>query len=163
MNLRYSLTYTPQVLRGAVFAYFRKIVGPWFPFVLAALAFYVTYLVYYGDRSWFVGAMAAFVLLVFAIVGSLFISHLRRASARASELTSESVTMLLSEQGLSFQSTLGTAELPWNGIASLVRARNFLLVEFKGGGYSSIPLGSVDAEGVEYLHNMVISSGGKVV
>ena len=163
MSLHYSLVYTPQILRGAVFAYFRKIVGLWFPILLVMLACFVAYQLNDGDRSWLVGALAALVLLVTAIVGALLISHLRHANARARELASEGVSLLLSEYGLQFQSTLGSAELPWNRIASIVRVRDFLLVEFKGGGYSSIPLASVDAQGVEYLHRMVLNIGGKVV
>lgn len=163
MSLHYSLVYTPQILRGAVFAYFRKIVGLWFPILLVMLACFVAYQFNNGDRSWLVGALAAFVLLVTAIVGALFTSHLRHANARARELASEGVSLLLSEQSLQFQSALGSVELPWSRIASIIRAQDFLLIEFKGGGYSSIPLASVDARGVEYLHNMVLNNGGKVV
>jgi len=163
MNRQYSLAYSPRLLRKGVWLYFGQVVGVWFPMVLAALAAFVAWHVVNGERSWFVGAIGAFVALVVLLIVTLVVVHLRNANANARTLDGSPVILTVAEEGLGFSSKLGTATVPWHRIESIRQYQELYLVRFRGGNYSSLPAEHLDAEAVHEIKARVAAAVQGVV
>jgi uncharacterized membrane protein len=162
MQHQYQLHYTPKILRAAAVTFFKQLIGPTFPLLLIALASYVLWQFTIGNRSWLVGATAGAILVVVSIMLSLFIGHLKHASKTAAELDKSPTTLTISEVDICFKSSLGTAEIPWSNVKALHHEKEFLLLQFKRGSYTSIPTSSLDDTGVSFIKSTVMNNGGKV-
>jgi hypothetical protein len=162
MQRQYSITYTEALLKTAVYRYFQVILGLWFPLLLVAVGAIVIYLAWMGERSWKVGAIGALVFVITVIIGTLFVDCLRRAKASAVELAQAKVELGIGNEGLSFQSPLGTAQIPWRKIKGFHDFGRIILLQFRQGGYSSIPVASLDPEGIEAIKTNIRQAGGRI-
>lgn len=162
MPLEYAINYTPKLLRAATTAYFRIQIGPWFPVVLAFIAGSVGYRAYMGDRSWLVGAGGAFVVLIVVILGGLVVTYLQRANRIAQELEGESVALRVDADKIEFESVLGHAKIPWAKVLQVHSRSDFVLLQFRGGGFLSIPADALDSKGIDAIKASVIEAGGRV-
>lgn len=158
----YTLNYSPQLLRSAAIAFVWRFVDVWFLVLLASLGLFAAYRVSVGDHSWRVGAAGVAFLVVTIILIVLFAGNIRLARATARELSEGPVKFTISEQGLGFQSILGDAHMPWANISAAYEEKQFILIFFKRGGYTSVPLADLDSEAFAYIKKQVISGGGKV-
>ena len=109
----YTLKYSPQLLRSAAIAFVRRFVDVWFLILLAGLGLFAAYRVSVGDHSWRVGAAGVAFLVITTIMAALLVANIRHARATARELSGGPVKLIISEQGLGFQSVLGNADMPW--------------------------------------------------
>lgn len=162
MQHQYQLHYTPKILRAAAVTFFKQLIGPAFPLLLIALASYAIWQLSIGNKSWLIGATAGAILVVVSIMLSLFIGHLKHASKTAAELAKSPTTLTVTETEICFKSALGTAEIPWSNVAALYHNKDFLLLKFKRGSYTSIPTSFLDDEGVSFIKSTVMKNGGKV-
>jgi hypothetical protein len=162
MQRQYLITYTEGLLKTAVCRYFQLILGLWFPLLLVVVGAVVIYLTWMGDRSWRVGAVGALVFVITVIIGAFFVDCLRRAKASAVELAQAKVELGIGDEGLSFQSPLGSAKIPWSKIKGFHDFGEIILLQFRQGGYSSIPVASLDPEGIEAIKTCIRQAGGRV-
>jgi len=162
MQHHHQLHYTPEILRAAAVTFFKQLIGPTFPLLLIALASYSFWQFTTGNRSWLIGATAGAIFVVVCIMLSLFIGHLKHASKTAAELAKSPTTLTITESDICFKSALGTAEIPWSNVSALHHKKDFLLLTFKRGSYTSIPTSSLDDSSVSFIKNTVMQHGGKV-
>lgn len=155
MNREYHLIYTESILTKATYEYFKKVIGIIFPVVYLLLAAFTVYRLAAGDRSWVVGVSGAAIVFIGVLLFSLFIAQIKSAKSNFLSMQGGTCTLVLSETGLRFATPLGIAEIPWVRIKEVKVFTDFVLILFEKSGYTSIPLASIDIEGLEYLKHAV--------
>ena len=160
MEREHTLTYTSAQLRHGVLLSFAKLFGIWFPVLLVALAIWVVNRIAHGDRSWLIGAIGAVVAFAVALLSSALVVHLRRAGASARELAGADVRVVLSDEWLQFRLPRGESKIAWTEVSNVVVDDRIVLLQFRRGGYTSIPVGSLDKESIAFIRECVRSAGG---
>lgn len=155
MHREYNLSYTESILIKATYEYFKKVIGIGFPLVYLFLSAFTIYRVANGDRSWIAGVTGTVAVSVGLIITSLFITQIKNAKANFRSMQGGTCTLVLSEVGLRIASPLGIAEIPWVRIKEVKVFTDFVLILFENSGYTSIPMASIDNEGLEYLKHAV--------
>ncbi|MET1080722.1 MAG: YcxB family protein [Pseudomonas sp.] len=162
MQYHYSLHYNAKVLRAAAFSYLGLVVGPVFPLVLLGLLGYLGWQFHAGDRSWLMGAFSGALLVCVLMLAALVKANLDGVAKAAAEMAKSSASLGLSTTGIRLESALGVAELPWSAVSELHQRRDFLLLRLRRGSYTSLPLQSLDAQGIAYIKNSLRQAGVKV-
>ena len=149
-------------MREAVLAFWRRTVGVGFVVALTLLAGSLGLLLWHGDRSWFVGAIGAFLLFGLAFAALIYVVHLRGALARFRGMGSPIATMELTDEAFTVASGLGRSSLPWSAVAEVWRYRSFWLLLFSKSQFITLPLASLPADAQAFIVARVTAAGGKV-
>ncbi len=158
-----TLEYTEPLLREAVFAFWRRTVGVGFFIALALLLGSLAFLVWRGDRSWFVGALGAFFILGLGFAFVVYFVHLRNALAKFRGMGAPIATLSLDDASFSMSSGLGSTSLQWSAVTEVWRFRSFWLLLFSKAQFVTVPLATVSAEAQAFILSRVSAAGGKVV
>jgi hypothetical protein len=156
------LVFTREVVRAAVRAYLWRTVGTRFWVVCGALLVYLCVRLASGDRSWYVGALGAIVVIALAFPAFGYRVQLRHGMARLEAMGTPEATLELGDERLRIASGAGAAEFPWSEVKQVWRRDQLWLVELKAGGYFTLPLSGVDGEALRFLVERVSAAGGKV-
>ena len=158
-----TLTYTEPLLREAVFAFWRRTVGVGFFIALALLVCSLAFLLWHGDRSWFVGALGAFLVFGCGFTVLVYFVHLRNALAKFRGMGAPIAAVSLGEASFTMSSGLGSTTLRWSAVTEVWRYPSFWLLLFSKAQFVTVPLASVPAEAQEFILSHVLAAGGKVV
>src|SRR4051794_19230482 len=101
------LHYTEQLIRRAVFDYWRRTVGLKFAFALAFVAAAIAALLVSGDRTWFVGAIATIWIVGVIFVVALYVIHRRASMAKLYAMGSPEARFEADDQSFRIQTALG--------------------------------------------------------
>ena len=156
-----TLEYTEPLLRSAAFAFWRRTVGTRFLVALALLACFLAFLLWRGDRSWFVGAYAAFLFLGLTFVLLVYVVHMRNALSKLRRMGAPVAQLSLEEASFTISSGLGSTTLPWSAVSEVWRYPSFWLLLFSKAQFVTIPLASVPEEAQAFLLGRVSAAGGK--
>ena len=116
-----------------------------------------------GERSVFVGALGAFVVLVAFYYGAAFVGAHRRAVAAFDRLSDKTSEFVFTEHGLSMRYDLGYRELPWRAVAEVWRTRRAWIVIFTArSGYLVLPIADIDDQTRMFIAEQVARHGGRV-
>jgi hypothetical protein len=157
-----TLDYTEALFRAAVFAFWRRTVGVGFLITWALLSCVLAFQVWLGDRSWFIGALGAILLLGFLLAFLIYVVPLRKGLARLRAMGVPTATFSLQDDSFTISSELGTTTLPWSAIAEVRRYPSFWLLLFSKTRFATIPLASVPAEAQAFILSRVAAAGGKI-
>lgn len=158
-----TLEYTESLLREAVFAFWRRTVGAGYFVALGLLLCSLVFLVWSGDRSWFVGALGTFFVLGVGFALVVYFVHLRNAMAKFRGMGAPVATLSLDDASFSMSSGLGSASLHWSAVTELWRFPSFWLLLFSKAQYVTVPLATVSSEAQAFIVSRVSAAGGKVV
>ena len=158
-----TLEYTEPLLREAVFAFWRRTVGVGFFVALALLLGALAFLVWQGDRSWFVGALGAFLVFGLGFAFVVYFVHLRNTLAKFRAMGAPIATLALEDTSFTMSSGLGSTSLQWSAVTELWRYSSFWLLLFSKAQFVTVPLASVPAAAQDFILSRVSAAGGRVV
>ena len=95
MKHQTRLVYTEALLRRAVFAFWLRTVGIGFLVALALLACSLAFLLWRGDRSWFVGALGAFLVFGLGFAALLLFSKARFVTLPLADIPSDAQELIM--------------------------------------------------------------------
>lgn len=158
-----KLTYTEALVREAAFVFWRRTVGVGFFVALALLLGSLLFLLWSGDRSWFVGAAGAFFVVGLGFAMLVWVVHLRGAMARFRGMGEPVATLALDESSFTLASGLGTSTLPWSAVKEVWCTPTFWLLLFSKAQFVTVPLASVPPDVQTFIAARVRAAGGKWV
>lgn len=162
MALSTTLEYSEALVREAVRAFWRRTVGVGFVVALTLLAGSLAVLLWHGDRSWFVGAIGAFLLFGLAFAALVYTVHLRNALAKFRGMGPPVATLELADDTFTVASGLGRSSLPWSAVTEVWRYPTFWLLLFSKSQFITLPLASLPADAQTFILARVAAAGGKV-
>ena len=151
------------MIRQAWNAWFFKEQRVW-PLVVGA-ALVLAYAIY-DARSGGLGALSVSLLTllglcVLLIVSSYFIG-LRRSLSKLEMITEGRASYTLTDSTIEAVSSLGAISLAWAAVAELRRYRTLILLGFRGGNYSTIPVSQIPADALAFMVERCRSAGARL-
>lgn len=158
----YPLRYSPSLARRVLMSFILRTLGmPYFAAV-AALAFGFAYLVWDGDRSWFVGVIGALACLgaLIPVVG--FCVRYRQSAALMREMKNPEARLCVDAGGLTVSSDLGTSTFPWSSINEIWRYPEYWLILYSKSQFITLPLASIPPDIRVTIASGVENAGGRI-
>ncbi|HET7330603.1 YcxB family protein [Dyella sp.] len=162
MELRASLTYSPSLIRQAVWAFWRRVVGLQFPAALILITIGLVALLRSGDRSWLVGVVASVLILGTLFMVALFLVHYRNSTQKLRAMGAPQAELIATHSSLSLSSGAGTVSLPWSSVSEVWQFPTFWLLLFSKNQFSTLPLADVSTELRKFMLQRVGEAGGKI-
>ena len=134
-----TLHYSEALLRRAVHAFWWRETGWSFVGALAVVCALLAGLVWSGERSWWVGALGAFVACAALVSATVYVTHYRASLARFRRMRSPEATLELGAERFRVASELGTSELRWDAVAGVCRYPEFWLLYFSRAEFITLP------------------------
>lgn len=155
---RFTVTYAEPMLRDAVRTFMRRrVLGeqPAVWFVCLMMPLLVGWLVWSGERSWFVGVLGAVCLIPALFVLVLWRAHhvntigkLRRMSRREAEIG-------FAEPGIEVASELGSGTIAWRAVTEVWERPAYWMVFAGRAQFNVIPRAGVPDEARDFLRTRV--------
>lgn len=161
MRITAELMYDRDLVVRAINSHFRTVVDLRFLCALVVLAASVGYLASSGDRSWFVGVLAAVFFLSVSFLGALYLHHRHSALSRFRSMGHPAVFFSANESGFALTSSLGESSLPWSAVRAISRFPGFWLLYLSRSQFINIPLVSLPEGAAEYIATRVALAGGR--
>lgn len=122
---------------------------------MAALSGYLCWLVWNGNRSWWVGFVAAVVVLVPGGVLAAYAAHWRGTVARIRRMQVPMSRFTLNDMELSVASELGTATIPWSLIVEVWEFPELWLLLLSKSYFVTLPTDGVPASALAFIRAKV--------
>jgi hypothetical protein len=160
---RARVTYDRDTLTDAAHRLSIQTIGPVGVVIWVLFVAWLLQRVSTGERSVFVGALGAVVVLVAAYAGGAVIAMHRRAVAAFDRLSDKTSEFVFTEQGFSMRYDLGYREWPWRAVAEVWRTKRSWIVIFTAwSGYVTVPIADVSDETRMFVLERVTRFGGRV-
>jgi len=162
MNKTITLTYSEELVKKSVVAFWQRTLGVGFFVALLALLGGFVLLLVAGNHSWYVGVLGTVLIfgVIFAI--ALFLNHYRSALKKLRQMHPAQATLQLSDSGFVMTSTIGTSQLTWAAVTDVWQFPTFWLLFFSKAQFVTIPLETLSQETRSFVEQNVRNAGGKV-
>lgn len=145
-----TLRYSEPLVREAVRAFVTRSIIRGFGLrsliAFALVVFCLVTLIFQGDRSWVVGAMAATLLFIGVFLLILYLSHYRHTVGRFRKMRVPEAAFSYTEEHFTLASENASTTLPWSMITEVWRFPRFWLILYSRSQFSTLPLDCLDAE-----------------
>ena len=160
---RATLKYNEQLINRAVRAYWRRSLGVGVLVAVPLLCVFLALRIAEGDRSWYVGLLAAAVLLGIGMPILVYRVHHRNSMAKFRAMKEPIATFMADEDSFTLATDHGSSTLKWDAIKEVWKFDGFWLLLFSKAHFATIPLDGVSSEMCAYVLERVKRSGGSVV
>ncbi len=103
--------------------------------------------------------LLAFTFLIYVVV---YVVGIRRALDKLDSIIDGKASYTLTEDIIEARSSLGAFALAWSAIIEIRCYRDFVLLIFRGGSYSTIPTTQIPDPALAFLLERVKANGGKI-
>jgi len=157
-----QLEYSPQLVRRAVLAYWKRTIGIILPIVTVIVLADFAFLLVRGDRSWVIGAESVVLLLVLLFGAAAYFVHYRNGLAKLRQMKVPTARFVADEDTFTFESEIGSSTFGWRSIKEAWCYPGFWLLLFSRAQFATIPLDSMSTEMQRYALDRIRSAGGKI-
>jgi hypothetical protein len=140
----------------------KRSVGVLFAAATAFLSALFIWRVAQGDRSWVIGLLGAFLLMIISLVAAVYVVHYRYGIAALRAMNPPEAILTLDESTFSMASSLGSSTLPWSAVTELWRFDRIWLLLFSKSQFVTLPVRCVGPEAQSYITEKVRSVGARV-
>jgi hypothetical protein len=162
MKYKLVLNYTEALIRQAVFHFWWRTVGVTFFVVLFILSILFDFLLFVKVSGWQVWALGAVLIFSVSLIALIYFVHYKRSMGKFRSMTSPETSINISEEELSFSSSLGTQSIKWGTVSEVWVFKNMWLFLYSKAQFSTIPLNGIPEEAKDYILSKIKSSGGKI-
>jgi YcxB-like protein len=163
MLFQTTLNFNETLLRQAVLSFWWRVVGLRFLIVLALLAVALGYHLYHGDRSWFVGVLAAVIFIAVVFVIAIYHVHYRNGLSKLRAMGLPKASFSVSESSFTFESGAGSNTLPWSSVTEIWQFEQHWLMLFSKAQFVTLPLADISPEFRAFILERVKVSGGVII
>jgi YcxB-like protein len=121
---------------------------------------YLCWLVWNGDRSWWVGAIAAVLVLIPVGLAAVYAAHWRDTVGRIRQMQVPMARFTLNDAELSMASELGSATIPWPLIVEIWEFPGLWLLLLSKSYFVTLPTDGVPAPALQFMRDKVIAREG---
>ncbi len=150
-----TLSYTPVLVRRAVFAYIRRGMGLGGFAALFCLLTGTGVVLASRPSSWLAGVSCGVSAVLLALLAGLYIIHYRQGLAKLRRLGEPHALLELSETELRVSSQGGSFSAPWSSFTAIWRFSDFWLLILGHGQFMTIPLASLTPEARAFLSSHI--------
>ena len=154
--------YSEDVGREAVRRFLGRRVREWLGFKLCALALglagYLGWLIYTGNRSWWVGLLAATLILIPAVVLASYAVHWHNTVGRIRRMQVPMARFTVDETQIAVASELGSATFPWPLILDVWEFPELWLLLLSKNYFVTLPIDGVPDSALEFIRAKVRSA-----
>jgi len=156
------LHYSEALIRRAVQRFWWRTTGWRYvgAFLVVAGSFF--YLLWSGDRSWWVGLFGAVLALAVVFAVALYAIHYRASVGRFRRMRTPEATIELGEERFRVSSDVGTSELAWSAVTEVWLFPEFLLLFFSAAQFITIPTADLDTNSRDFILAKARANGAKV-
>ena len=158
-----TLIYSENLVRSAVWSFWKRTVGVSYVLVLIAMTCGVAVLAVQGDRSWFLGIMGTVVGMGYLMLVSIYVIHFKNSMAKFRDMGSPSATFRADEQSFTIESGVGVSKLQWSAVKEIWQFQDVWLLLFSKAQFSTLPLANVPPEMQAFILEKVKLAGGKIL
>jgi hypothetical protein len=163
MHFETTLTYSVPLLRQAVFAFWRRTVGPGFWVALLLVGASLGFLVAQGASSWLAGVVGTVFVAAVLFVTAIYVVHWCNALAKLRGMGSPSATFSAGESSFTMSSGAGSATLQWSAVTELWETPAVWLLLYSKAHFSTLPVACMPPEMQAFIRQRVQAAGGKIV
>jgi hypothetical protein len=139
MPYNVTVRYSESLIKSVTRQYILKLLGWDYFFVLAMLISYFVYEISQGNRSWLVGVLGTVIVISTAIAFAVWTMQRRRSLAIVRHMADPVAKFQFDEDGIDFESDLGSGRIRWNAIRKVMCFPDALLLFVDRGVYSTVP------------------------
>lgn len=146
MQREVTVTYTPEIIKFAVWKFWTCSIGlgAFIAFISLCIAFFV--ILMNGDRSWLLGFVGASVLVcAFVLVLTYFVC-LNRSMDKFKQMEKPTANFSFSNDYIGIESDMGKVELSWKLLEKIWQYPSVWLVFLEKQSYITLPTESIDEE-----------------
>ena len=162
MSFQTTLKYDESLLRKAVLSFWWRAIGFKYTFALGLLTFSLGYCLYLGDRSWFVGALAAVLFVGVAFAIAIYTNHFNNAQAKLKAMGLPQASFSATETSIIFESGAGSSTLPWASVTEVWQFNEYWLLLFSKSQFVTLPLADLPPDFRSFILSRVQASGGAI-
>jgi hypothetical protein len=156
-----TLIYSERIVRRAVFAFWRRTVGPGFLVVDAVLGIEAVLLAAGGDRSWRVGVLATVFLAGIAFCVAVYCVHYRNSMRTLRELGDSPVIFHADDSSFTMSSPAGSATLRWSAVKEIWQFPEAWLLLYSKSQFSILPVACLSPELRARIVQRARAAGGR--
>ena len=159
---RATLKYDEKLVNRAVRSYWRRSLGLSVLVGVPLVWLFLALRIAEGDRSWYVGLLAAAALIGVGMPIVAYSVHYRNSMAKFRDMKEPIATFTAEEDSFTLSSDHGTSTLKWEAIKEVWGFEGFWLLLFSKAHFATIPLEGLTGEMQSYVLERVRRSGGSV-
>jgi hypothetical protein len=159
---RITLHYTEPLLRSAVKAFWVRVVGWKFFVAVTVMIAALSRLIVHGNRTWFIGALAAALVLALVGAGAVYFTQLRSTLGRFRAMRTKEAALEFDDARIRLIADTGSLEIPWTGVRDVWRFPEFWLVFVSPAQFLTLPTADVNEPARELIAAKVREYGGKI-
>lgn len=163
MNYETTLTYSEPLIRQAVFAFWRRVVGLKFAVAILLTSFGVGFGVAHGDSSWVIGMSGTVLAFGVIFVVAIYFVHYRNSIVKLRDMGSPNATFRTDEHSFTITSGSGTATLQWVAVKELWKTPNAWLMLYSKSHFTTLPVACLSSEMQSFILQRIQAAGGKIV
>lgn len=156
-----TLEFSEEIIREAVFGFWRRSVGVALPIAMAVVAAMLVLLLARRNSSWVVGVLATVLIVSLVFVAVLYAVHYRNAITKFRGMPSRQASFVASSEGFVVTSEIGTSTLPWSSVVELWRFQNCWLLLFSKAQFITLPLRCIPLEMQNFIASRIVPSAAK--
>jgi YcxB-like protein len=157
-----TLTYSPDLLKRSVRAFWWRSMRWYVLLVAPAIAFGLGVQVRHGDRGWAVGATATLLGVVCALIVTVYRVHAANSLARFRGMGEPVAQFGADEDDFRFVSGAGSSTLPWSSVTEVWTFDGFWLLLFSKANFVTLPLDPLSAEARAFVLARAAAAGAKI-
>lgn len=155
----FTVRYSEALVRRSVGRYFRYLLQSqlgWVVYLLvAALIGYFIYAVVINDRSWFIGALGAVLVLLGMFVVAAYRAQLGHSMARLRSMNEPLAHVTVTEEALTLSSDAGSNTIPWNQFSTILEFSDCWIFALKQRSMFTLPIQGVDGTTLQFMRSKV--------
>jgi len=159
--------YSEEIGREAVRHFVARRLREWLGLKLCAVALlltgYLGWLVYTGNRSWWVGLLAATIILIPCIVLAAYAVHWHNTVGRIRRMQVPMARFTLDDTQIAVASELGSATFPWPLILEVWEFPGLWLMLLSKNYFVTLPTDGVSASALQFIRAKVRSARADLV
>ena len=163
MNREIIVRYTPEIIKFAVWQFWRRNIGAGGFVVFGFMIALALYLLVIGDRSWLLGVVVTTVLFCFFLGVASYRIYLSRSMEKFKRLDDAVARFKFTGNGIWVESDIGNAEIAWAFVEKIWVFPNVWLLFYPKQGYSTLPVADIDDELQQFIIEKVRENGGDVI
>jgi len=141
-----TLHFSEGLLRRAAHAFWWRETGWSYVGVVAAMCAFVAGMIARGERSWWIGALGAFVACMAMVSATVYLTHRRASLARFRRMRVPEATLELGAERFRVASELGTSEIRWDAVTGVCQYPEFWLLYFSRAEFITLPTADLSEE-----------------
>ncbi len=163
MSYETTLTYSEPIIRQAVFAFWRRLVGVGYMVALLLVAIGLAFFLLRGEVSWVVGVLGTVFAFGVLFIVALYFIHYRNSLAKFRDMGSPIATFRADDSSFTISADTGTATLQWYVVKELWQTPNVWLLLYSKAHFSTLPIDCLSPEIQSFILQRIQAAGGKIV